>query len=74
MVGKSPVIQTRMHFDAAMKMVVEGKKVKRLEWPKDGTYLAMKDAQVCIFKPEDKQMHPLILTDGDILGTDWVLA
>jgi hypothetical protein len=72
--GGSPVIEVCMTFGKALKEVAAGKKIRRVEWLKDGTYLALdpKD-QLSIFKTEDKKLHPLIVTSGDILGEDWVI-
>ena len=70
----SPIIQTRMNFGNALKAAVEGKKMRRVEWPKDGTYLVIEKDQLMIYKPSDKQLHALIVTTGDILGVDWIIA
>jgi hypothetical protein len=46
---------------------------RRLEWPENGEYLVMHEEKVMLFKPEDNKLHPLIVSKGDILGTDWVI-
>ena len=69
-----PFPQTKIiSFAEAMDALLDGKKVRRQEWPDDGTYLVMRDEKVMIFKLEDKRLHPLTISSGDILGTDWVV-
>lgn len=71
--AKQPETKT-LNFAEAMEALLDDKKVRRQEWPEDGTYLFIKNEQVTIFKPEDKLFHPLIISSGDILGTDWVIC
>ncbi len=61
-----------MTFGESLKEVVAGKKVRREEWDDDGTYLAMAENKLMIFKPEDEKLHPLIVSTEDIKGDDWV--
>ena len=63
-----------MTFGQAMQEVAIGKRVRRLEWAQKETYLALNNNQLSIFKPEDKNLHPLIVSLGDILGDDWVIV
>ncbi len=67
-----PKVETSNITDA-FKALLDGKKVRRQEWPDNGTHLIMRDERVMIFDPDDKKLHPLILSAGDILGTDWVV-
>jgi hypothetical protein len=52
--------------------MIKGGKFRRLEWEDEGTYITVRDAQVMIFKTDDNMVHPLIVSEGDILGEDWV--
>ncbi len=62
-----------LEIQGAFDALLQGKKVRRQEWPDDGTYLAIRDEKVMIFTPDDKTFHPLILSTGDLIGTDWVV-
>ena len=53
--------------------LLDGKKVKRQEWIDDGTYLVIENEKLMIFRPDDQKFHPLIVTTGDLLGTDWIV-
>ena len=73
-----------MKLEEALPYLRKGKKIYRPDDPKErcleGTlekplrsfYLTLFDGKVMIFKPEDQQLHPLIVNDGDILAEDWV--
>lgn len=61
-----------MDFGTCFKEMTNGGKFRRLEWEDIGVYLTLFDGKVMIFKPEDQQLHPLIVNDGDILAEDWV--
>lgn len=61
-----------MDFKEALESILMGKKVRRIEWPDDGTYLIIIDDKIMIFKPEDGMAHPLIVSREDVLATDWV--
>jgi len=63
-----------MTFSQALMRLMGGSKVRRLEWEDQAIYLVMKDERLMIFKTDDKQLHPLIVSSGDISGTDWVVV
>ncbi len=75
----SPVIishdfgQGVMSFADCLLAILDGSKARRVEWPDDGTYITMRDGKVVIFKPEDNMVHPLVVSDGDILADDWMI-
>lgn len=60
-----------LDFGTAMNEVLNGKKVRRLEWKDEDVYLVMKNEQLMIFGTGDKILHPLIVSAGDIAGMDW---
>jgi hypothetical protein len=60
-----------MDFCGALKELLEGERMRREEWDDDGTYLEMKDGKLCIYKPDTKQFHPLIVSTGDMTADDW---
>jgi hypothetical protein len=74
MTDSTSPIPTRkgMSFGEAMFFVAtEKKRVRRLEWPDDGTYVTLISGQLHIFTPPTGKLHQLIVSDGDILGDDW---
>lgn len=62
-----------MDFTKCLELVLIGRKMRRTEWPDDGTYIVMIDDKVMIFTPEDGMVHPLIVSREDILATDWAM-
>ena len=77
--GSSPVVTTidfpkrTMSFSDCLLAILDGSKARRLEWEDNGTFITMREGKVMIFKTEDNMLHPLIVTDGDILGDDWTI-
>jgi hypothetical protein len=63
-----------MDFTKAVDRLLDGDKVRRQEWSDDGTYIIIDDEKIKIFTPEDKGLHPLVVSTGDLLGTDWVVV
>jgi len=68
--GESP--KPIMNFKGAIDNLIAGKKVKRIEWPDDGTFLAIQGEQLSIFKTDKMAFAPLIVSVGDMIGEDWV--
>lgn len=60
-----------MEFADIIEDLLEGHRFRRFEWPQDGSYICIRDEKMMIFKAEDKMLHPLILSSGDLLGDDW---
>ncbi len=60
-------------FTKCLDHLLDGRKLRRNEWPDDGTYIVMKDEKIMVFRPDDKQLHPLTVSTGDITGKDWVV-
>ncbi len=61
-----------MTFQEGLESAMGGKKIRREEWEDDGTYLAMADNKLMIFKPDDEKLHPLIVSTEDIKADDWI--
>lgn len=60
-----------MTFLEAMKEMLEGSKITRLEWNSNEEYGYIKDGLVIIHtRGED---HKWIIRDGDYLANDWVI-
>jgi hypothetical protein len=58
-------------FPSAMKEVIAGKKVCRLEW-QDDSYGILKDGLLMIVIAGVE--HKWIVTDGDMLPNDWIVT
>ena len=77
--GSSPVVpimdfpKRTMSFADCLLAILDGSKARRLEWPDNGTFITMREGKVMIFNTKDNLLHPLIVTDGDILGDDWFI-
>ena len=76
-VGTSPVVSTirptvAMDFSSCLHMLLGGAKCRREEWPKDGTYIVLRNEKLMIWTRKDGQLHPLTVSAGDIVGEDWV--
>lgn len=75
--NKSPVIPTSkpnyitMSFPEAIKAVMEGKKISRVEWNDPNEYGLLKNAYLTIHtKGKD---HQWIVSDGDMKSIDWIV-
>ena len=60
------------NFYEALKAVVSGQRIQRLEWEDKEYYGVMDNNILCIHKP-DGENHPWIISDGDLGGDDWIV-
>jgi hypothetical protein len=77
-VTQSPIMQTeklpvQMDFYDALREIMEGKIVTKLEWKNKGYYGVLDGSFLKLHKPDGK-LYSWILNDGDINGTDYVLV
>jgi hypothetical protein len=72
-----------MNFFDALREVVKGKKITKLEWNDREFYIALFFTErlsndtpagryLCIRKP-GSITQPICVSDGDLLGTDWIV-
>lgn len=61
-----------MTFPQAIEEVINGKRVTKAAWDDSNIYLELKGEYLIIHK-EDSD-HSIILRDGDLLGTDWMVV
>lgn len=62
-----------MEFPGAMRAVANNLRVTRLEWP-NGYFVLLHEGFVKIYTPEDGKYHQLLVSEGDLIATDWVLV
>lgn len=78
MENQSPVPQTvkqkkvEMPFYDAVRCMMEGAKVTRVEWNNEEEFGCMKDGYLMVHT--GGKYHKWIVTDGDYLPKDWVLV
>ena len=61
-----------MNFPEAMKMIILGKKIYKEEWEDKEFYGILEDARLKLHKPDGK-LYDWIISDGDLMATDWIV-
>lgn len=69
--AKKKVVK-EMDFPDALREVIKGNMVTKLEWEDRNIYLILQDGYLRIHKEDDK-FYNLIVRDGDLLGEDWIV-
>ena len=65
------ILKKTMDFPEALYSVIAGGKITKLEWGNPEIYLVMNGGFLMLRKA-DGSLHRLIISDGDLLGLDWV--
>ena len=70
----SPVIKKPEAFDfpEAMRRVIGGKRITKLEWKGNGDYCLLKDTFLEIYTTKDGKFHAWTVSEGDLTGEDWI--
>jgi len=71
-VSRSPVPTKKLvtlSFPDAMKEVIAGKRISKLEWNTNDIYCKFVSDFLCIYK--NGQFSPWHVNSGDLFGTDW---
>lgn len=63
--------EKQMDFSEAIKQIIAGKKITKLEWKNENIYGILKDGRLMLSK-EDNKFHPWIVNEGDLMGDDWI--
>lgn len=66
------IVAGQMSFFDALPAVLIGKNITKLEWNDNMIYVKLDGGQLKIML-EDGLLHPLIVSEGDLRGTDWVV-
>ena len=75
----SPVIKsksddklTHLDFNHAVRQIIKGKKIHKLEWNNKQNYVFLKD-KVLLLHKEDEKDYQWILSLGDLEGTYYII-
>ena len=63
-----------MNFYDALKAILDGESVTRLDWADSEWHCCMHNGRLHIHRPDTGQLHPWTITDGDMVGEDWVIV
>ena len=61
-----------MSFPDAMREIIKGNKVRRLEWPVESDHGLLKDGWLSIYTKG--KIHVWQVSDGDLEGNDWIVT
>ena len=61
----------KKYFFQALQEVINGKKITRASWP-NGETISLHNRFLSI-KKDDGTIHPLLVSEGDLKGDDWVV-
>jgi len=62
-----------MDFSQALRKVIDGKKISKLEWDDVEIYGLLKDGILQI-RLADKEFYTWKVSEGDLLGFDWFVV
>ncbi len=63
--------KTGTTFPLAIRLIIIGKKVRRLEWSDPEEYALLKENFLTIHRGD--KFHTWIVSEGDMLAIDWVI-
>ena len=61
-----------MSFPDAIREIVKGNKVRRMEWPTEADHGLLRDGWLSIFT--NGKYHVWKVSDGDMEGQDWIVV
>ncbi len=61
-----------MDFPTAMQAIIVGKKVRKVEWPKE-MYVVLSGGFLKIFTA-DRKLHEWLVSEGDLTGDDYIIV
>jgi hypothetical protein len=72
-IKEAEVIPVGIPFPEAMREVLEGKKVTRVEWDDTEAYGYLNDGFLMIKKTDDKKDYQWIVSEADMKAEDWII-
>ena len=72
-VPRKEISQKEMNFPEAIKQIILGMKITRIEWKDKEDYGILKDGFLMLHKSNDNKFYKWIINEGDINGTDWII-
>lgn len=69
---KKKVEEQRLNFSQAIAKVIDGQTITKAEWNNQEIYGLLKDGFL-VLRKEDGKHYQWILSDGDLLGEDWIV-
>lgn len=70
--GESP--KAVVNFAGAIESLLDGAKMRRIAWKDDGSYIVIQENELRIFNEKNNVFNSLIVSVGDMTGTDWVVC
>jgi hypothetical protein len=64
-------VKNELTFPDAMREVINGNRITRLEWNDENVFCLLRDTFLMIYI--NNQFHTWKINDGDLLATDWVV-
>jgi hypothetical protein len=64
--------QTPMDFPSAIARIIAGDKITKIEWNNPEYYGVLEGGFLMLHKPDGK-LYQWIVSDGDIMGEDWIV-
>lgn len=66
-------VNPEMNFPAAMRTIIMGSKVTKLEWDNENVYGVLRGGFLMLHKEDDKD-YQWTISEGDILGEDFIVV
>jgi hypothetical protein len=71
---QSPAVvkSLEMDFSEAIRAVINGKRITRLDWDNKEVYVLLRGGFLMIY--QDGEFSRLLVSDGDLLSADWIVV
>lgn len=67
---ETTLTQTEMDFPEAMRQIIAGKVIHKREWP-ENDFACLRNQQLQLYR--DREWHIWSVSEGDMIGTDYVV-
>ncbi len=68
-----PTTPIGMDLSTALKSVVSGKTIKRLEWLNNDVYVSLNNGLLSLHK-DDGRYYSWVISESDLIARDWVVC